>query len=163
MWEKVVIFILFFYVNFILQISSNDSVLVLGRDKGKKWWRSWTTLLLFSAFTVSHSLIELINSVSALFINSVQKEEILFKYHSIYKGWKYIFYFFFMMWRQRIKVPTAVLLPIFFLDIKNDKYVVCPIDLTKGKQENRYVNISTFPSKLWLGHVWILPLDKASY
>ena len=101
--------------------------------------------------------------VSALFIDSVQKEEILFKYYSVYKGWKYIFYFFFMMWRQRIKVLTAVLLPIFFLDIKNDKYVVCPIDLTKGKQENRYINISTFPSKWWLGQVWILPLDKASY
>ena len=32
--------------------------------------------------------------VSALFINSVQEEEILFKFHSVYKGWKYIFYFF---------------------------------------------------------------------
>jgi len=34
-WEKVVIFILFFYINFIFQISSNDSVLVWEETKGK--------------------------------------------------------------------------------------------------------------------------------
>lgn len=159
-----VIFILFFCVNLIFQISSNDSVLVWEETKGKKWSRrSWTTLFLYSQCSQCSIQGKLINpGVSALFINSVQEEEILLKFHSVIKD-ESIFCIFHDVKAEDKKLPTAILLPIFLICYKQQEIIVCPIDLTKGKQANRYINISTFPSRLWLGHVLDFTLHKASY
>lgn len=82
-----VIFILFFYVNLIFQISSNDSVLVWEETKGKNDQEE-VGLHYFYSQCSQCSIQDRINKpfVSALFINSVQEEEILLKFHSVYKG-----------------------------------------------------------------------------
>lgn len=81
------IFILFFCVNLIFQISSNDSVLVWEETKGKNDQEE-VGLHYFYSQCSQCSIQGRINKpgVSALFINSVQEEEILLKFHSVYKG-----------------------------------------------------------------------------
>lgn len=103
--------------------------------------------------------------VSALFINSEFSKKKYYLNFILFIKNENIFSDFFLWcegrgWRN----PQQFFYLPFLLDIKKDKYIICPVDLTKGKQENRYVNISTFPSKPWPSdHIWILPLDKASY